>query len=148
MVTENLKPILLAFVVLLIGAVFISEVADNVVDVTGITIVTNETFVPVNGSGVPLTNNQLVAFNRIANESGAFDTGNFTVNLQQGEVTWIAGPLAGVYQTSYTYRKVGDGASRTIVNITILLFAIGILGGFLAAISPSFRDFMTEKFRK
>lgn len=140
MVNSSLKPIILGFVFIVLAGVFIQSIANTTTDVTEIKTASNESITLVNGTPVSLANNQLVAVQRVANGSGAFDSGNFTTNLPQGQITWTAGNPAGTFQTTYTFRQVGDGTARSLTTIIVLLFALGIFISFLAIQNEGFRE--------
>ncbi len=124
---DGMKMVLVGFVFILSGVIFISALADETTRVTQANTVTNESITIVNATAVSLANNQLDSFTELSNvTNGAVTEGdNYTVDLSAGTVTGV--DLSGAYNASYVYREVGNSTSRTLTNLVIVFFAIGVM---------------------
>jgi hypothetical protein len=131
---NNINDFVMSFMFLLVGVLLISVIADETTGATQAVSVNNETITLVNGTGVSLANNQLDSFTSLINATNAADAltvdVDFTVNLPSGEVTSITGN-AGGFNATYVYREIGNATARSLVNMILVFFAIGI---FMASV--------------
>lgn len=137
--------ILIAFIVLILGINFLTAYADAQHDVINTGTVTNESFTGINATAVALTYDNMIAVSEVRNASNdaLTITDDYTVNLTTGSITVLVGN--GTYYADYTYYPdtyVQNSASRSIIGIILVLFAIGILGLLLALVLPELRDLL------
>lgn len=143
----GMAAILGAFIFAIIGVALIGGLADSTVDATEAKTVVNETLAFVNGTTVSLANSQLDSFTSLRNGTVVLDavSDDYSVNLDQGSVICLTSNSSiadGDYDATYVYRNIGDSSSRTLLLLVILFFALAILIGVIAALSPSFREMM------
>lgn len=131
-----------AFVIVVIGGALLTSVGDTQAQITQLNTVNNQTVALVNGTPFTLAQNQLTAvtsFYNASNASQPVQTGNYTIDLQQGIVTLLNG-RTGSYNISYTWYEVGDGTSRTLSGFYTLFFALAVLLAVVAYMWPKIKD--------
>lgn len=125
----QLNMFIMAFVFILVGVVLLGSISNEIVRTTQANTVSDEQITLVNQSTTSLANNQLDSFTSLVNATNATDiqvlNTDYTVDTSGGSVTSL-GP-AGLFNATYIYREVGDNTSRTLVNLVILFFALGVL---------------------
>ena len=120
------------FIVILVGVILLQSIADSVSTLSDTYTATNETITPSAGIA-QLSGTQTVVLSAISNGSfdwsGAIGTGfNAT---SDGAVTVNGSfPNAAPVNVTYSYTNenyITDGSSKTLVNLTILFFALAVL---------------------
>lgn len=136
----KMNDMLLSFMFLLVGVILLGVVADETTGATQANTVTNETISLTNGSTTSLANSQLDSFTSLVNSSNASQTytrdTDYTVDLAAGSVTSL-GP-SGNANATYVFREVGNSTARSLTNLVIIFFAIGV---FLASVGFAVRAF-------
>ena len=125
----ELNSMVMAFIFLLVGVTFIGVIANESTSITQQNTVVNETVALVNQSTLTLANNQLDSFTSLVNSSNASQTyvlnTDYTVDLDGGKVTSLS--PTGAALATYVYRDVGNSTARTLINLILIFFAIGLL---------------------
>jgi len=138
----KLKILISVFVALIIGFVLISTVADQTSTLDDTTYVANETFTAINDTAVELVNDFITTIHevRLVNGTVVATTGYNTNDLgvgargkitMSGTITAQTAPTYTMY-ANYTYANSAlalssGNTSRTLVNLNVLLFALGLL---------------------
>jgi hypothetical protein len=134
----------MAFIAVVIGVSLLTSTANATTAATQQNSVVNESIVLVNATAVALDYNQLDALTTLANATNGTDTltvnTDYTVDLSSGEITSLG--RAGTFHATYTYRQVGNQVARTLTNLIVILFALGVFGAVLYYLSPQFRELM------
>lgn len=124
----ELNSMIMAFIFLLVGVIFIGVIADEITAITQSNSIVNETVALVNGSSLNLANSQLDSFASLVNSSNSSQiyvlNTDFLIDLNGGILT-STNPTGAALAT-YNYRDVGDSTSRTLILLVIIFFAIGI----------------------
>ncbi len=135
---DNLKLMLGGFIAILVGVVLLGPIADSIaaLDVT-VPLLNNQSFAwPENNTRVAFDDNDVITSTVVAyaNNTKMGLTTNYSVD---GIGITILNRSAGtgewdlfVYNVSYTHEGneyVADKNSKTLLNITIIFFAIGIM---------------------
>lgn len=146
-VTNELKIIFGAFIILLIGAIFIGVLADNIYDLTNTYEVYNENFTVTNaqvasGIYVNLTYDDWARVINVSNATNQLLTEgtDYSVALATGGVNISTNNTDGrtYYYASYEYRPddyVSDSTSRTLMPLITIFFAIFLVGAAMMAIN-------------
>lgn len=149
---ENLQAIFSAFIVIVIGAVLLISTANTTTSVTQNYVVNNETVAFANGTTVSLAHTQLISIGSIYNATNGSQTlasTNYTVDLPHGTIAVVSNGRTGNFNvTTYTYNQVSDSTSNGLVNFNTLFFAFSVFFTFLAAINPTFREWIQENVFK
>lgn len=130
--------LLTVFIALIIGIAFLTSTANTVTDVTKIQTKTNET--------VSLTNSTFTEFantNSVTVSALRYCANATAMTAGQYNFTASGTKLIGLPTTSscadYTFKGstyVEDSSARSVINLIILMFAIGLLGIGLMATKP------------
>lgn len=133
----DLNLIVMGFIVLLIGVVFTGVIGDSVYDLTEFSdFKANESFTAVSGTAVSLAFGNLTGTQYVYNgTTGAVDSTNYTISAADGTVTLGSDNESKAYnQTSlkvdYDHERndyLDDTASRTLMTLTLLFFAIAVM---------------------
>lgn len=144
MVKGGLGVAIIAFIAVVIGAAFMTSLANNVTSITQANTVINESTAFVNGSSVALDNSQLDSLTSITNGTAVLrETTDYTVDLAKGVIAFstLNTTLADTnYDVTYVYRDVGNSTARNLIVLVILLFAIGVFTTVLYFLSPQLRE--------
>lgn len=116
---------------IILGAIFIGIIADQEEAITTPQSVSNESFTGVNATAVALTYDDMQAVSAVRNGTGSAltVTTHYTVDLTAGTITVLVGN--GTYYADYTYytdNYVANSATRSIMSLLVILFAVGVLG--------------------
>ena len=134
----KLYGILAAFLFIVIGVALLVSLANNENAVSGSFTVTNESVALINGTMVNLKNGVVSSVTRVGNSTVTVAAANYTLTSPQG-LTLLNGQTR-TYDVTYVYDNTPDATSSTILDLVILFFALGIIGGVLYYLSPNFRD--------
>lgn len=148
----NLKAMLVAFMIVVLGAAFLTTVADETTEMTQTNTVTNESATLTNNTATTLANNQLGAVTRVGNASLTIAPSFYDVNLDTGTITarWAANATLAnrAYDVSYTWREVGNSTARTLINTIVLFFALGMVLIVVAIFMPRWKEELMDRFGK
>lgn len=145
---DNLQAIFGAFIVIVIGAALLTSTANTTTGVTQNYNVANESVSFTNGQTATVKNGIVTSITSIVNASNASQvqgSTNYTLT-QPKSIAW-SGPT-GTYNVTYAYNQVSDATSITLVNFNTLFFALAVFFVFLAALSPTFREWIGEHIRR
>lgn len=120
--------LVIGFIVILFGLIFIQSIGDSINPITTIYTETNESISATNATPASFTYD-IAAFTelRYANHS-VVDSGDYSVDLSADTITINSG--TATYYADYTYypeNYVQSGTSRTLVTLIMVFFAIAIL---------------------
>lgn len=133
-----LNVVIMIFIFLIIAVTLISVLGDSNASLSKIDTVVNESFTGIVGTPVALTNDNFQTVSAVINSTGATltVTTDYLVNAADGTINiTVAGNNTDgstTYAANYTFFTdtfVADSTTRTIVNLTLIFFAIFILGG-------------------
>lgn len=149
-VKDEISILLVAFILLILGIIFAGVIADNVYDNTNTYTVTNETLTGVNGTAVTLTYDDLVEVTQVRNtttQSVIFnETSDYTVTLSTGAITVLSG--SDDYSVDYVYypdNYVKNATSRSLINLLVIFFVIGVVGTGIWAATKNWGDMFGGK---
>lgn len=140
----DLKPVLLAFILVIMAVAFIGAIADSATSATQLNTATNETTALTNTSAASLDHNQLASVTSVIkanNASIVIAAANYTADLDQGTIRLING-VAGDYNVTYTYYEVKDSTSRTLISFNVLFFALATLLMAIGILYPLYKKMM------
>ena len=129
MIQEQGKLLFTAFIVILVGAVLIGTIGQSVEDVKVATNkVTNESHAVA--ATITLNYDELTAFDALRNTTAADVIGECNVTLGTGTLQCNATTSDSTWYADYTYTPdiyVRDRATRTIITLVVIFFALAIL---------------------
>lgn len=125
----QMNDFIISFIFLLVGVVFVSVLATEITGVTQANSILENISI-ANNTVTSLSHNQLDNFNSLVNATNTSDVfvlnTDYTVDGSAGTVTSL-GPT-GLARASYVYREVGDSTARSLTNLTIIFYVLGIFG--------------------
>ncbi len=146
MVEFTLKGIMTAFVVIILGVVFLGVIADNQVANTELSGATNESITLTSGLGT--TNNaDITSLDFFGNATHNTVNGKFirgiSINFTKATGAISANTTGDVYNISYGYEGelyVVDTKSHAFLNLNALLFALVLIAAGIMAIKANSDD--------
>jgi hypothetical protein len=143
----TLGVLLSVFIALIVGIAFLLSSANTVTDVTTIQSVTNSSIALRTDVFTNLTHVNTVAVSALRNctNGTTIAPASYTFTAGSGIMTTTENFTAAC--VDYTFKGtnyVEDNSARAVINLIILLFALGIVGIGLVAIKP----LIDEKFFK
>lgn len=142
---KTLGVLLVLFVGLLIGISLLTTTADEVTKTQQTKTATNETHLfssPDNST--TLTHTDVISISYIANSTRP--NANYTITSLSLGTLWMN--TSGSQNVTYLYyptEYVKDSTSRTLINLVILFFALGIVG---IAIAGLYQTGLFDLFKK
>lgn len=147
----SLKPIITFFVVIILGIVFLSVIADNEIANTELSDVTNESITIASGTG-NTANADVVSLAFFGNATTSSDASSdvtlslgANINFTKAGVITLNGTFAdGIYNASYGYEGdlyVVDTKSHFALKLVALFFVFVIVAFGIKAIAESSDNF-------
>lgn len=136
---------IMAFILLILGTVFLTSIANETNSLTEIQTITNESFAGILNQNVSLGQTDLTAVSAIRNTTATVAASNYTVNLSQGTILLHSVQVNGTFFADYTYFTtdfISDNPSRTLLRLVALFFAISILILIVMITLPQIKDIL------
>lgn len=144
----SLKPVMVGFIVILVGVVFAGVVADNQVANTELSTSTNEQITITGGSGLTAEDDVrgITFFGNATNntDQGAFNVGTEVNFTKAGNITVSSLFSGGTYNISYPFEGdlyVNDSQAQTFLKLLALFFVVAVLAigiGMIVRTSDNF----------
>ena len=145
----GLGTITLIAIALIIGIALLSTVSDKTNEITSLQTETNESFTPINGTGVVLTNADVASISAIRNSTNEAQTVNVDYTLNATNAITMINNETGTWYADYSYRAddyVTNSATRSITTLIIIFGALALLAvSLLPALGLMDMDFLKKK---
>lgn len=133
--------ILIVFIFLIVGAIFLGQVANMMFEGKTLYTVTNESITIASGTGT-VANTDIQTVTSFTNLSNAYTIGTDT-NFTEGSGTITTNAPDGTFNISYVFYPdlyVKNDSSRSIMSIITVLFAIAVLLGGIGYVVKLIRE--------
>jgi len=132
----KLNLIIASFILIILGVIFVSSIADSIYSRTTLGTVEVETFnISLSTNTVSFVHPDILSGTLLVTQAGSnIELSNFTIDYTLGTIKLKTNkPYNNTFMnSSYTYYPsdyVKDGASRSIIGLITLLFTIGLVLG-------------------
>ena len=147
---RNLGAIITIFVLGLIGIILIQPIADQVDEIVNTQSTVNETVTYLNGTNTSLAHGNISSVTVINSSGITLNIGNFTIFAVQGILQWEFDNNdsrhleSTLWNASYNFEGddfISDSATRTIVDLVVIFFALAVFGFVIFGAMKIFKEF-------